>query len=415
MNEAPEQYEDCPDCGELVPGFFNRCLECQRKDAIHRKCVRNRRVLLAFGVLLVVLLLSTWVRADVQEPCIWTATGMDAAVAINPYVTDHQPWVAGTSGPILDSYAWRWSRSGGSEPILRYASATLPAHAVGIDSGGIMVGWSAPDCMAADMVSWQVTKHTNMPTYLVGGRVADTSDNRVRTGVIYPDNYYHYSEWRGFTVEPAGMHWLASPTGGLGNMGCSVSADGHTVYGAAWTSATEYHATKWTDGMPSWLEGVPADENSSVRDCSPDGEWALIRYDYDTHFYWHAGVMHEFPATMTGYGSQWSGVSDAGRFVGTWKDPSTNTIRAAIWEPGWTEPVRILDIFREQLGQPWSNWRRLDGGLDIDTSGAWVTGGGKLSNGDNAGFVAYLPEIVPEPTSLTLLLLGALLTRRKRR
>ena len=415
MSQQSEDFdveEDCPDCGELVPGFFNRCPACQAKDAIHRKCVRNRRfglfILLAVLITLGLLCFARPARADapyfVTIPDISGNIVWPGAISRNgQYVTglvSFEPW---------QSNGWRWSRPEGLTllPAGDHAWPTPDEVGSAARNNGIIGGssyiypteWMLDGATSVMSGDWdQAESHARVTGYSLGGSVTIGEWHRecdIDWHLVWDDGGLHIIEEEGhFNAVSRDGGWAAGAIERGTPDPCDPDLDGHL-----WDLSTLTHEP---------LE-------------APAGIDTLAQAALDLSEFAEVVVGSTWVPSWGGVGSIWHGtehyeiVPGAKRCVSVSADgtritcETDNTLygrQAVLYAQGEITALRDLGI---AAGLPLQGWH-LGGVDDADDLAMTWTGRCQSPTGENMAYILH----VPEPGSLALLTVGLYFTRRKR-
>jgi probable HAF family extracellular repeat protein len=202
-----------------------------------------------------------------------------------------------------------------------------------------------------------------------------------------------------------GSGWQTLETlGGTYSQAQAVNAAGRIVGDATLPGNALKSAVIWDEGQVTDLGRLPSTSGATSLDVNAADEvvgWSGDTYSLDGHaFHWSNNYMTDL-GTLGGVTSRAYAINDAGLITGASKI-STGTQWHGFLYYDWV----MYDL--NDLVAPGSGWELIDA-QDINASGQIVGNG--LINGETH---AFLLTPVPEPGSLTLILLGGWAMIRRR-
>lgn len=205
-----------------------------------------------------------------------------------------------------------------------------------------------------------------------------------------------------------------------------------------WSDGQDRSMIRYVDGIGSGralnFGQISSSNRSQGNAMSSNGQWAggfVYVDDANTLNGWRLGISPTFPApdpdptlsdgTYTRLfpvdfdpgrvqQSNVFDIAEDGTAVGFSYDPDTS-YHATLWAAGSDQGVRVWDILAG-LGVDLSEWERLERAVSISDDGQTIAGRGILADGVTySAFVA----VIPEPSTISLLVLGGLFLLRRRR
>lgn len=233
----------------------------------------------------------------------------------------------------------------------------------------------------------------------------------------YEAMYYRGSQW----------HSLEKPEEYTSSSAFAISGDGMVIAGnySNYTPGTfinEFQAVSWnyssvSDSYTMQILNTPAGyDNSSVHNMSDNGDYIVgylpeVSASIEPASYWdRQGDIHLLGSvTSNDYISIAYDVSDDGIIVGTEIDYDVIPQYAIIWDE--EHGVRDLkDVLVNDYGYDFDDWLLSDA-VYINPEGTYLVGNGYDPDGNNIVWEATIPE----PATILLFGLGALLLRGRRR
>jgi len=214
-------------------------------------------------------------------------------------------------------------------------------------------------------------------------------------------------------TEETGMVNLGSGTAS------AVSADGSVVAGSKYSFPSKTEAFRWTEetGMVG-LSDLPGGEfRSEACAISADGSvvvgWSNSSSFYDEAFRWteETGMVGLGDLPGGEFRSEACAISADGSVVVGWSDSGRGFINseAFIWDQE-NGMQNLQDLLVNTYGLDLTGWQ-LTSARGVSTDGLTFVGSGINPNGNQEAWITTIPE----PTSLSLLVLGGIaLARRKR-
>lgn len=215
-----------------------------------------------------------------------------------------------------------------------------------------------------------------------------------------------------WTNSPAqSLTWLGTLGGGR-SAAYGVSADGSVVVGWAEDVSGQPRAFRWESGAMQDL-GTLGGNHSAAYGVSADGSvvvgWAEDVSGQQRAFRWANGVMQDLGTLGLDYSIAYGVSADGGVVVGGAFDNSRRS-RAFRWK---NSTMQDLNVAYASLLQDGSE---LYFATAVSFNGRYIVGYGYNATTDR--IEGYLLDTVPEPSTLTTLLMGAAaipFARRKRR
>jgi probable HAF family extracellular repeat protein len=224
-------------------------------------------------------------------------------------------------------------------------------------------------------------------------------------GTIAGELYGPGTNWQNrLYVRKAGGETTLIPAGSNGGGWVAGMSEAGHVVGMAPNSVGEYRGFSWHNGQLREINGLGGDwmTIAGVNSAGQVVGYSLAEPNGSTThaFLWEDGGYENLSLTLGAEFSEATGINDAGTIVGSAYSRSEGYY-----------PFIIADGVASNLND------LLLPGLEVEFERIFaISGKGTLIAGTNSGLGYVLtPHIVPEPSSLALLILGALATLRRRR
>jgi probable HAF family extracellular repeat protein len=323
-----------------------------------------------------------------------------------------------TGLPSGNTEAFRWTRDGLYEWLGDLPGGIIASYANGVSSDGNVVAGSGrygPDSLDVEATRWTASTGMVGLGFLPGHDFSSASGVSADGSIIVGSSHSTVGEadQRGFRwTEAGGMQDL-----GFESVAWGITPDGGTIFGHY-----NYTAARWTqaNGWQSIGDLPGGNENGNAYGGSADGLSVIVGMSSSTvgtvgeAFRWTpAGGMQGLGFLGDLYGtyiSSATGVSGDGTIIVGLSTGGPAGETAFIWDEA--HGMRSLkDVLINDYGV--TNIQSdyyLTEALAISTDGQTIVGMG-YRNGNYSGWVATIPE----PSTLSLLVMGALLGARRRR
>jgi probable HAF family extracellular repeat protein len=254
--------------------------------------------------------------------------------------------------------------------------------AFGINSSGVVTGWSFTSSPAEDAYSYSGGTVTNLAPFIGGldsnGYAINNSDVIVG-GMVYAPNNFEAFELSGTAVT-----YLGFLPGGINSEARAISPSGLITGSADDPSGNEVFIYSTAHGLVSIGNlGGPGGAGTAINDAGHVAGYSYVNGGAATHAFLYSGGIMQDLGTLGGANSSALGINAAGWVVGT-ADTSTGS-DAFLYMNGV-----MYDLNSLLANAP---------GIDLTSAVAINDNGQILANGPNG---AYLLTAIPEPSSLWL-------------
>ena len=331
-------------------------------------------------------------------------------------------FVVGFAAPTLNSSeAIRWTPGGGTTILGDLPGGGVSGWANNVSAdGNVVVGQGTP---ATNYEAFRWTPSTGMVGlgFLPGGTKSNAQGVSADGAVVVGNGFSPGNEGFRWT-ESGGMQGLGSLYAGGRSFAFDISPDGERIVGGTSISATQLDAAYWTESG-GWtsigrLPGGLLSLEAFASDASTDGSVivgnspsALVQFSYESFRWTESGGMQGLGILQADHNlSTVTGVSGDGEIVVGVSGPYSGINRRPyIWDE--THGMRDLGIVLEaDYGLDLTGWS-LTEVLDISEDGSTFVGYGTNPMGITEGWVARIPE----PSTLSLLVVGNLCALLRRR
>jgi probable HAF family extracellular repeat protein len=331
-------------------------------------------------------------------------------------------FVAGFAAPSSnESHAILWTPSGGTTILGDLPGGVVSAWANNVSAdGNVVVGQAFP---SSNYEAFRWTPSTGMVGLgFLPGRANTSAQGVSADGSIIVGQAASPGN-EGFRwTETGGMQGLGSLYAGGRSYAFDISPDGERIVGGTSISATQLDAAYWTESG-GWtsigrLSGGLLSLEAFASDASTDGSvivgnspTALVQYSYESFRWTESGGIQGLGILQPDHNlSTATGVSGDGEIVVGVSGPYSGVNRRPyIWDE--THGMRDLGVVLEtDYGLDLTGWTLVEV-LDISEDGNTFVGYGTNPLGITEGWVATIPE----PSTLGLLLIGALSIALRRR
>lgn len=324
--------------------------------------------------------------------------------------------VVGESSSLTgDSEAFIWTWDAGMMGIGVLPDEEDSTALATSEDGSLVLGISPRGLEQAPFTWTQAGGSVALPGFNIDGRieVRDFSANgSVVVGTTFQPSHIEGFHW----TEANGLVGIGYLPGDYQSVARGISADGQVIVGNS-NDGRGVEAMRWseTDGMVGlgFLDGVR--ELSVASAVSQDGS-VVVGYSSTDHlsfteaFRWTESEGMQSLGVLAGVnGMTATAVSGDGSVIIGHTEHSFDLLDghgAFIWDEA--TGLRYLRDVLIDYGIDMTGWQ-LNSARDISTDGLTIVGEGINPNGDREGWIVRLPE----PASLTLLLMSCLMVRRR--
>lgn len=332
---------------------------------------------------------------------------------------------AGQAGHAAgDTEAFRWTQAGGMMFLGDLPGGPIRSWGRGVSYDGMVVvgeGRDGADSLEVQAYHWTPGNGMVGIGFLPGGTYSTAEGLSADGSVVVGTSQSTERSREAFRwTESGGMQGLGGPSPATNSFAFNISADGGTVVGNG-VVGTRPEAAYWTEAggwtsigkLPGGLDGIGAFATNTSMDGSVivgNSSSTLVPYSYEP-FLWSAsegmqglGLLqpdHDMATT--------TGVSGDGEIV----VGVSGTFSGARWPYIWDEThgMRELRVVLESdFGLDLTGWS-LTEAMDISQDGTTIVGWGTNPLGITEGWIATIPE----PSTLSLLLIGGLCSVLRRR
>lgn len=331
---------------------------------------------------------------------------------------------AGYSGLVAgETEMFRWTQGGGMMFLGDLPGGPIRSFAMGVSDDGMVVvgeGRYDVDPMQYEAIRWTPGTGTVGLGFLAGGTFSNSQGVSADGSIVAGTSNSTERSRQAFRwTESGGMQGLGGLVPGANSWAFNISADGSTIVGNVHTGI-QGEAAYWTEaGGWTSIGKLPGgfDTGAFATDASTDGSVivgnsssTLVPFSFEPFLWTESGGMqglglleadHDMATTtgISGDGQTVIGVS--GMFSGA---------RMPYFWDAVNGMRNMTDVFVDDYGMDLTGWTLVEA-LGISRDGTTIVGFGTNPLGFTEGWIATIPE----PSTVSLLLIGGLFSALRRR